>query len=260
MLVFQVCDTGIGISPEAQLNIFEPFFQGDSSTKRRFGGSGLGLAISKHLSTLMQGELSFDSQLGRGTTFTLKLPLVVGPCIAPARPAPTFTQEMTPTVIVIDPNQAMRQVLQRKLSAAGYTVISCQCASYALAHVGLNIPSRRMVILVDMKEAAALDKLEKSNLCCTVVRMSYDQLPKEGWFLRKPVRDAVLFRLVEEAAKRLPNTCYLAPPVPQRAPCRRSPNPLRPPPAAPRSIKILVAEDNASNQLIIRRYLVRFSS
>jgi signal transduction histidine kinase/CheY-like chemotaxis protein len=75
-LVFEVSDTGIGMSAEQMTRIFSPFEQGDSSTTRRYGGTGLGLAISRHLAGLMGGELQASSTPGAGSRFELRLPCV----------------------------------------------------------------------------------------------------------------------------------------------------------------------------------------
>jgi PAS domain S-box-containing protein len=71
----EVADTGIGMSPEQVGDVFEPFRQGDSSTTRRYGGTGLGLAICRQLVDLMEGSLSVTSEVGCGTTFSLRLPI-----------------------------------------------------------------------------------------------------------------------------------------------------------------------------------------
>ncbi|MFH4613837.1 ATP-binding protein [Vibrio diabolicus] len=75
---FEVEDTGIGIPIEAQPSLFDPFAQVDRSAKRSFEGSGLGLAICKNLVDLMQGEISFESEERKGTTFKVSIPLKEG--------------------------------------------------------------------------------------------------------------------------------------------------------------------------------------
>ncbi|MBL8328366.1 MAG: hypothetical protein JNJ71_05910 [Rubrivivax sp.] len=78
-VVLEVADTGIGMSPEHQARLFQAFTQADESTTRQFGGTGLGLALTRHIASLLGGEVSLRSALGQGTTFTVRLPVPSAP-------------------------------------------------------------------------------------------------------------------------------------------------------------------------------------
>jgi len=76
-LNFSVRDTGIGMTPEQLSRLFQAFTQGDASTSKKYGGMGLGLALSRKFCQLMGGELSVTSEQGKGSTFTVSLPVEV---------------------------------------------------------------------------------------------------------------------------------------------------------------------------------------
>ena len=75
MIRFEVIDTGIGLTPEQQGRLFKAFEQADISTSRRYGGAGLGLSISQRLCALMHGRIGALSEIGKGSTFWIELPL-----------------------------------------------------------------------------------------------------------------------------------------------------------------------------------------
>jgi signal transduction histidine kinase len=125
-LRFTVRDTGIGIAPEAQARLFEPFTQADSSITRRYGGTGLGLAITGRLIELMGGEIDLESTPSEGSTFRFVLPFdhAREPTLA-AMPAaePGTSQERLRArfrILMADDNAINRMVTARQLAVLGY--------------------------------------------------------------------------------------------------------------------------------------------
>ena len=117
MLRFAVTDSGIGIPPERQQDIFQAFTQEDTSTTRRYGGTGLGLTICRHLVQLMNGEIGLTSEPGKGSQFWFMLPFQAMPPAAVQLPA-----DGPLCVLVADDNATARAMLSDTIKSMGWQV------------------------------------------------------------------------------------------------------------------------------------------
>jgi len=127
-LVFRVADSGIGMTPAQLGKLFEAFSQADASTARNYGGTGLGLAITRRFCRMMGGDVTVESEPGRGSTFTARIPAQVK---EPRREAPAKTAAAAPepaaapgagTVLVIDDDPSARVLMRRFLEREGFRV------------------------------------------------------------------------------------------------------------------------------------------
>jgi signal transduction histidine kinase/DNA-binding response OmpR family regulator len=126
-MVFNVSDTGIGMTPEQLTRLFEAFSQADAATTRKYGGTGLGLALSRRLCRMMGGDVTVASEAGRGSTFTIRLPAQVTEAAeGPVAPA-SLADDLPPgigTVVVIDDEAVVRDLMQRFLIKEGFHVVT----------------------------------------------------------------------------------------------------------------------------------------
>ena len=144
---FEVRDTGIGLSPEQQQRLFQPFAQADVSTTRRFGGTGLGLVISRRLADMMGGTVGVDSALGQGSTFWIEAPFGraqhasqheapgrtnTAQASAPARP-PALTAGRS------EVEQALARYHRARLLLAEDNALNQEVALDLLSHAGLQV-------------------------------------------------------------------------------------------------------------------------
>jgi len=132
LLRFEVIDTGIGISQEAQGHIFNAFSQADSFTTRKYGGTGLGLAICGQLAALMGGEIGVHSEVNRGSTFWFEVRLEPASDAAPTLTRLPRQSLLGLRVLVVDDNASNREILQQHLQSRGAATVAVQTGAAAL--------------------------------------------------------------------------------------------------------------------------------
>jgi len=126
-----VADTGLGMTPEQLGRMFRPYAQAEASTARRFGGTGLGLSICRKLAAMMGGEITVESEAGKGSTFRVWLPLPAGEAFE-AGGADAAVDLPPLTVLVADDNPINLAVARALLEAAGVTVETAAHGAEAL--------------------------------------------------------------------------------------------------------------------------------
>ena len=165
-ICFAVTDTGIGIPDAKKQLIWEAFEQVDSSVSRKFGGTGLGLTISRELAHLLGGQISVESEAGRGSQFTLEIPVnlegaqaqteITQPIVA-AEPAPLKAEPESPkpeprasraerSILVIEPDEHFATSVSELVKAHGFMTIEARNVEAALEILRKQIP---MAVLLD---------------------------------------------------------------------------------------------------------------
>jgi signal transduction histidine kinase len=242
-----VTDTGIGMSLPTLARLFQRFEQGDRSTTREFGGTGLGLVISQGLAAIMAGDIQVESEVGRGSSFHLRVTLGKGPDEFPAwTHAPAALRGKR--VLIIDDNSAERQVVAQFARTWGLTYTGAESRTgAALMVTGGDGPYD--LIFVDQHLLAAMPTGERVTrwpgaavLVVGTTRIDREEMTRLGasGCVPRPVRPAPLLEAI---------VAVLAPDMP-RAPAGPLVSPRDIPLAERLPLRILLADDNVVNQKV----------
>lgn len=205
-LALHVDDTGVGMSAEIQSHLFEPFF----TTKPRGRGTGLGLATVYGLVRQHHGQISVQSEVGRGTQFTILLPISRKPVVSAGAAAPTG-RAAGGTLLVVEDEESVRRLWVQVLRGAGYTVLEAESGEQALdlahAHGGTIDALISDVVMPGMSghQIAAILCAERPGLKVLLISGYPDTEPDEGEpdaaripVLAKPVSSETLLERVRE--------------------------------------------------------------
>ena len=268
-LRFEVQDTGIGISAEAQRGLFRAFIQGDGSTTRKYGGTGLGLAISKQLVERMGGEIGIESAPGHGSIFwfTVEFDKQGKPAATAAETAGETAGLLSAArVLIVDDHAANRSILRHETNSWGMIVTEAESGERALellrAGAGQGQPYDIAILDLVMPGMNGFQLAEAIKADPSIAAVALVLLPAVGKrghaeearhagiaaYLQKPVRQSQLYDCLTALMARSRSASVTAPPLVTRHSMRES--------AAQKkdtivsSLRILVAEDSLVNQRV----------
>jgi signal transduction histidine kinase/DNA-binding response OmpR family regulator len=256
-LRFSVSDTGIGITEEQAVTLFEAFAQADQSTTRQYGGTGLGLAISRRLIELMGGEIGAGPAQDGGSVFWFAVPL---PAVSrELRPGPPRLDLQARRMLVVDDNATNREILEHYLRGWGVACESVDRPSAALdalaraaregqpfelAVLDLNMPQMDGIQLVqEIRGYRALDALKVVILSSAPFDHTRLKGLRVAATLTKPARQAAIYDAIVDALASGARPATPAPTV-DVAPIERG-------------LLVLVAEDNQINAILAERVLAK---
>jgi len=215
---FVVEDTGIGIPPELQAEIFREFTQVEATSTRRFGGTGLGLAVCQRLVDLLGGVITVESNPGHGSRFVVELPLQISgpPEVATPAAVVAVTAISPMRVLVVDDNAANRELAARMLARLGLRADLAADGAEAVARVKDGIYD---LILMDMQMpdvdgpgvTIAIRRLRADGPRPQIVAMTANVLQEDRIrclaagmddFITKPISNVALRRAVQAAQER----------------------------------------------------------
>ncbi|MCA9649964.1 MAG: response regulator [Myxococcales bacterium] len=260
---FAVEDTGVGIPVEQHGEIFEHFHQVDMSTAKAHAGTGLGLAIVRELVGLMRGQLDLHSTPGKGSTFTVYLPLE----LSDDPPSESFIRPSLVSLraLVVDDHPVNRWVLREQLEHEHLRVLECASAEAALAQLRrAQAASEPFDLLLLDFHMPGMDGLELARtvrddpelrlpvtvMLSSVTHRSSAQLMEEAGiraYLVKPVHHRRLLEVLGEAWRRRD--------APSPRLIQRTGGHASSQPPVVSGLRVLVVEDNAVNQKVAQRML-----
>lgn len=208
-LKFAVRDTGIGIAADKLGNLFNSFSQVDSSTTRKYGGTGLGLAISDKLVKLMGGEITVESKLDQGSTFSFMMHTQIGTKLLLPYANYSMTEHAGKKVMIVDDNATNLTILNKQLGYWNLQPVSASSAKQALSMLSLD-PAIDLVI-TDMQmpgmDGVMLAKLIKLRypfipiLLLSSIGEEFEESQRGLFYsiMTKPIRKHVLSKQVSNA-------------------------------------------------------------
>ncbi|MBF0233135.1 MAG: response regulator [Desulfamplus sp.] len=214
-IAVRITDTGIGIAENDLPYIFDEFRQVDGSSSRRHEGTGLGLAIARKAARMLGGDITVTSTPGKGSTFTLTLPIVwqgLAPVYEPiVSREPSTVKPAHKTILVVDDEPAMGSMISRYLLQEGYNTLTATSGSEALQLAARERPFAITldIIMPDMDGWEVLQQLKKNPETCDIptIIVSVSEEKETGFalgavgYVSKPVSRKQLISEIQKIGK-----------------------------------------------------------
>jgi two-component system, sensor histidine kinase and response regulator len=263
---FAIKDSGIGMTPEQIKKLFSAFSQADSTTTRQFGGTGLGLAISKQLVDMMGGDITIESEVNKGTTFSFEI------ILPEAIEMPHQFQEHSLVgmkILVVDDHPINLEIISHQLLSEGavvHTALGGKDAIKLLLDAGkANSPFSRAIIDMKMPEMNGIELIEeirrlKVDAGLSIIMLTSMMVDKDiaelkalgvSARLSKPIRRSELVRQLLSSSDATESTSINSPVIKPKVVAQER--------VQEQWANILVAEDNPVNQFLIKHLLNSFN-
>lgn len=224
LLMLEVSDSGIGLSPEEVTRLFQEFQQADAHVQRKYGGTGLGLALSQHLAALLGGTITVESKKGVGSKFTLAIAQRVDPMHLTTdsdrtsrlldvhrshNPSPYTAMRFKGKLLLAEDTEDLRVLVAMYLRRTGVDVITVETGEQAIERVALE-PFNLVLMDIKMPGMGGLEAMRKLHqmkfevpvvaLTANAMKTDQDTYRAAGFadFLAKPIEPEHLYRVLEK--------------------------------------------------------------
>lgn len=216
-LLIEVRDTGVGIPPDMEGVLFEPFIQGDASVTRRFGGTGLGLTICRALARMMGGDIEAVARPERGSLFQVRLPVAIAEAAASAMAEGETDLAFAMRILLVEDNPNNRRVVELLLEPTGAELVMAENGAEALTilaaqHFDVILMDMQMPVMDGLTATREVRRLEASRgdrVAPTPIVMMTANASREhreaafaagaDGFITKPVTPATLYAGINTA-------------------------------------------------------------
>ena len=205
-LLIEITDEGLGIPKDVRTQLFTKFYRIDNSDRRQIGGTGLGLAICKEIVKAHEGEIYFTSEIGKGSTFTIELPVLQNTEIE-LEMSELIDHKNNPTLMIVEDDESLAALLKEEFNESGFNVYHTSFGSKALPMMKKHLPDAVVLDILlegDIDGWAVIKEVKKDKKLRHVpifISTALDEKDKglalgADYYLTKPYQPSQLTKLI----------------------------------------------------------------